>query len=346
MHTSWFFADNGKSWLGLSSMLLEVLSLFAVPLFMSIAGYLFASRNEHAYRYNMAFFRKMFLSVLSPYLMFSMFYILVGYVLNNHLYTGGEVIFDILTGSAVVHFNFFRALIGFYFVYPWLMKMFTRCRISNMLPAYFLAAALFQLTWKILNDSAVNEGWLAYVLMITTFLRYIVYFSLGIAASCYKEELLEWIGKNLKKLAGMLIIFVPLVFVCWMEKYYWKTQYVLEMICFPLNMFLYTTLIAMIFYCSASMDKKENLSKNFILYLGNYSFGIFLMHIFYMYLNSEYLLPKLGIAPNNIMFYPLMFILMLVMSIGSMELLVLLPFYEPLIGKIERKYLLSKKVSK
>jgi peptidoglycan/LPS O-acetylase OafA/YrhL len=55
-------------------------------------------------------------------------------------------------------------------------------------------------------------------------------------------------------------------------------------------MFLYTILIAMLFYHSEDIDRKNTLQKRFVLYLGNYSFGIFLIHIFFMYLCTEYLL--------------------------------------------------------
>ncbi|MFQ9524025.1 MAG: hypothetical protein ACLR2G_11830 [Phascolarctobacterium faecium] len=45
---------------------------------------------------------------------------------------------------------------------------------------------------------------------------------------------------------------------------------------------LYTILIAMLFYHSEDIDRKNTLQKRFVLYLGNYSFGIFLIHIFYV----------------------------------------------------------------
>ena len=114
MHTSWFFSSGGsENMVALSSMLLEVLSLFAVPLFMAIAGYLFTGRNKHAYIYSAAFFKKMLLSVLSPYLLFSTLYIVTAFVFDGHTYTLGEIVVDMLTGSAAVHLGFFRALIGF-----------------------------------------------------------------------------------------------------------------------------------------------------------------------------------------------------------------------------------------
>lgn len=344
MHTSWFFSSGGsENMVALSSMLLEVLSLFAVPLFMAIAGYLFTGRNKHAYIYSAAFFKKMLLSVLSPYLLFSTLYIVTAFVFDGHTYTLGEIVVDMLTGSAAVHLGFFRALIGFYLVYPFLIRFFTKCRESGWLKYYFAAAAVLQISWKVLNNIQFETVWISYLLMGTMFLRYLVYFSLGMAAYYYKKEFLEWIGRSRKFLVWLLIIFIPLVTVCWLEKYYWKTYYILEFICFPLNMFLYTILIAMLFYHSEDIDRKNTLQKRFVLYLGNYSFGIFLIHIFFMYLCTEYLLPLLHITPSMLTFYPLLFVLMLVLSLGSMEILARLPFHELLIGKVERRLLLRRK---
>ena len=147
MHTSWFFSSGGsENMVALSSMLLEVLSLFAVPLFMAIAGYLFTGRNKHAYIYSAAFFKKMLLSVLSPYLLFSTLYIVTAFVFDGHTYTLGEIVVDMLTGSAAVHLGFFRALIGFYLVYPFLIRIFTKCRESGWLKYYFAAAAVLQIS--------------------------------------------------------------------------------------------------------------------------------------------------------------------------------------------------------
>ena len=99
----------------------------------------------------------------------------------------------------------------------------------------------------------------------------------------------------------------------------------------------------MLFYHSEDIDRKNTLQKRFVLYLGNYSFGIFLIHIFFMYLCTEYLLPLLQITPSMLTFYPLLFVLMLVLSLGSMEILARLPFHELLIGKVERRLLLRRK---
>lgn len=118
----------------------------------------------------------MLLSVLSPYLLFSTLYIVTAFVFDGHTYTLGEIVVDMLTGSAAVHLGFFRALIGFYLVYPFLIRIFTKCRESGWLKYYFAAAAVLQISWKVLNNIQFETVWISYLLMGTMFLRYLVYF--------------------------------------------------------------------------------------------------------------------------------------------------------------------------
>ena len=87
-----------------------------------------------------------------PYLLFSTLYIVTAFVFDGHTYTLGEIVVDMLTGSAAVHLGFFRALIGFYLVYPFLIRIFTKCRESGWLKYYFAAAAVLQISWKVLNN--------------------------------------------------------------------------------------------------------------------------------------------------------------------------------------------------
>lgn len=76
MHTTWYFSHaHAESWVTISEMLLDIISLFAVPLVMFVSGYMFISHNRHADYYKWSFFRRMFLSVLSPYLLFSLLYL-------------------------------------------------------------------------------------------------------------------------------------------------------------------------------------------------------------------------------------------------------------------------------
>lgn len=57
MHTTWYFSHaHAESWVTISEMLLDIISLFAVPLVMFVSGYMFISHNRHADYYKWSFF--------------------------------------------------------------------------------------------------------------------------------------------------------------------------------------------------------------------------------------------------------------------------------------------------
>ena len=85
---------------------------------------------------------------------------------------------------------------------------------------------------------------------------------------------------------------------CWFAKYYLHILPLLEFVCFPLNLFLYSIIIAMLFRYACTLESQDSLSKRFMMYLGNYSFGLFLIHIIYMYVGSE-LLTLLHMSPQG-----------------------------------------------
>lgn len=334
MHTAWFFnKDHTETLVTVAGMMLDLLSLFAVPLFMFISGYLFVSRHRHANLYGISFAKKMCLSVLSPYLLFSLLYVAGMYFFGNEHYTPSDIFQMILTGSAAIHLGFFRALFGFFVFYPIIIKYFIKCRRSKRLAIYFLVVIALQIIWKILNNIDFTSDVITYAIMATTFLRYIAYFSFGIAAWLYRRQYLRWLDTHYWLLCLMLLIFIPLTALCWVAKYYWHNYPILEFICFPLNLFLYTIIISLLFRYADTLEKQDTLSKRFVAYIGNYSFGIFLLHIMFMYLGVEGL-SLLGITPEKLLFYPVLFIVMLSLSIGSMELLVRLPLHQYLIGSV------------
>lgn len=335
MHTTWFFNQNDKETIvSLSAMLIDILSLFAVPLFMFISGYIFISKHKHAYVYGLDFFKKMILSVLSPYILFSLIYIFGTYYYSNAHYTLQEIIQLLITGSAAVHLGFFRALFGFYIFYPLIIRYFSKACKTNQLNIYFAAVIFLQLLWKSLNNLNITDSYFTYPLMLLTFLRYISYFSFGMVAWVYHKQLISWLDQHNRLLSVLLLVCFPLVAFCWQAKYYWHSYDILEFICFPLNLILYTIIIAIIFRYTAKLTQENSLQSHIITYIGNYSFGIFLMHIIFMH-GAIVILQALKIMPASILFYPLLFILMLLFSIISMEIIRMLPLHHYLVGKVQ-----------
>lgn len=155
MHTTWYFSHaHAESWVTISEMLLDIISLFAVPLVMFVSGYMFISHNRHADYYKWSFFRRMFLSVLSPYLLFSLLYLGGAWFFSNASFTLKQVAYLIVTGSSAVHMAFFRALFGFYAIYPLLLRYFNRCRLHHRLHRFIIQVILLQLFWKSATISA------------------------------------------------------------------------------------------------------------------------------------------------------------------------------------------------
>lgn len=341
MHTTWFFNSSSKeTFVSISAMLLDIISLFAVPLFMFISGYIFISKHKHAYVYSLDFFRKMLASVLSPYLLFSLIYILGTYYYTNPHYTLTEILRQLITGSAAVHLSFFRALFGFFIFYPVIIKYFLKAAAVHKLKLYFIVVIILQILWKSINNLSLTPAPFIYTVMLFTFLRYICYFSFGMAAWKYQAQLLTWIDRHNKLLLWLSAVCFPLIAFCWQAKYYWHSYTVLEFLCFPLNLILYTIIIAVIFSYTAKLNTSDSLSTHIITYVGNYSFGIFLMHIIFMHCAIS-VLHYFQISPSLWIFYPLLFIFMFALSIISMEMIALLPLHQYLVGNIKKISLLK-----
>lgn len=334
MHTTWYFNQaHTQSWIALSEMLLDIISLFAVPLVMFISGYVFISHNRHADYYKLPFFRKMFFSVLSPYVLFSLLYLAGSWYFSNTVYSPQQLTYLLLTGSSAVHMSFFRALFGFYAVYPMLLSYLNHCRLQHKLLRFLLQVILLQILWKSCNNLGLTNPYAVLALELTTFLRYIAYFSFGMLACIYHKRLLRWLDTHHALLSAALLLLLPLTAICWLAKYYWHSLPMLEFICFPLNLLLYTSIIALLFRHAHTLQAQDSLSQRFIMYLGNYSFGLFLIHIIFMYAGVQ-LLAALRLTPEKLLFYPLLFIFMLSLSLLSMELLVRRSWGHYLIGHV------------
>lgn len=335
MHTTWYFnSAQQRSWVTISEMLLDIISLFAVPLVMFVSGYVFTSHNRHADYYKLSFFRKMFFSVLSPYLLFSLIYIAGFCFFNDFAYTPREIAYQLITGSSAVHMAFFRALFGFYAIYPLLMHYFNRCRLQHKLDRFIIQVILLQILWKCCNNLGLTNPYAVALLDITTFLRYLAYFSFGLLACIYQKKLLRWIDQHHTLLNIGFLLNLPLIAVCWYFKYYAHSLRILEFVCFPLNLFLYTIIITMLFDYVHTLKSQDSFSKRFMIYLGNYSFGIFLIHVVYMYVGDK-VLSLLGLSPQRGLFYPLLFLIMLGLSLLTMELLARVSWGHYFIGHVE-----------
>ena len=90
----------------------------------------------------------------------------------------------------------------------------------------------------------------------------------------------------------------------------------------------------MLFDYVHTLKSQDSFSKRFMIYLGNYSFGIFLIHVVYMYVGDK-VLTLLGLSPQRGLFYPLLFLIMLGLSLLTMELLARVSWGHYFIGHVD-----------
>ncbi len=79
-------------------------------------------------------------------------------------------------------------------------------------------------------------------------------------------------------------------------------------------------------------EKKPNTITKWLQIIGNYSFGIYLVHGFIVYALALILLPEIGFDINNWLFYPVVFCVVLGLSLVFVYLIKKMPHYELIIG--------------
>lgn len=96
------------------------------------------------------------------------------------------------------------------------------------------------------------------------------------------------------------------------------------------EMLYITTLIFLVFYISNILynSKKANL----ISFIGSYSFGVYLIHAYFVVM-VEINLHRFGIKLDNTLFYPCVLIFSLIISLATVIIIKQLPYHEYIIGK-------------
>mgnify|MGYP000638738760 CR=1 FL=1 len=156
MHTTWYFSHaHAESWVTISEMLLDIISLFAYPGNVCFGIYV----HQHI---------AMQIIISGPssqdvpvgaFAVFavSLLYLGGAWFFSNASFTLKQAAYLIATGSSAVHMAFFRAMFGFYAIYPLLLLYFNRCRLHHRLHRFIIQVILLQLFWKICNNISCSN---------------------------------------------------------------------------------------------------------------------------------------------------------------------------------------------
>ena len=349
IHVSTYFTRMDTiSWLAALYMSIKVLSHFAVPLFIVISG--FVLYNKYSDDIDIKrFYKNRLKSVLPQYLIFSTFYLAATYIGSIVLTIPvnldiPHIIYRYLTGGCFYHLWFFVLIIQLYLLYPAIVQLYNYCdvrgRILELITAVFLIGVLYNICpipdIFILGVSTQILG------VATEFIAYVFYLILGMTIRSGYDELLKSVPKTSLYYASIPLLCCTIIGIFDYAQRYFNfdiTQFLPVMggywhwLTAMINPLYYMVIFASCFYISLSIVSSRSVAFKLLKKIGAYSFGIYLVHAFILYV-LVLVFPRFGFDWNNWLFYPLMCIITLVLSYLSVEILQKFPYSEYLTGSI------------
>jgi peptidoglycan/LPS O-acetylase OafA/YrhL len=321
---------------------------FAVPHFIFISGVVLYNKYNEGFSLS-TFYKKRFSSVLPPYLVWSTFYyfyplvILTLYsaLLPNRWfgptsYGSGLNLSGYVAGLAVGvgHLWFILLIMQFYLLYPLLARMYNRfCKK----PIYVLSLLLLvQVAFSsLLLTTAPNA-------FQVVFLSGIFYFVFGFFIAEHYETLKQKVTRVSLKSISLVVV---LATICYAVIFYhipWVSNAASAVIS-PWT-WLYQILgpfyclLLIIFYLRISLGLGEpnRLFARYLEKIGEDSFGIYLT-LFVFLTAFTFVLIRVGVNYDNLLFYPTLALLVLISSYWSVQVLYHLPFSAIVVGKPRKK---------
>ena len=340
IHTTGYFTKVEQlNTLVLLNLWTDVFSQFAVPLFIFISGFVLAKNYSGDFSW-LEFYKKRVRSILPQYLLFSLLYTLY----NNWQVLGSSslsakltlVIKNIWRAEASYHLWFFAIIIHLYFFYPLIIKAYAFFKRRNRAEWLIVLLLIVQTSFMVGLHTSFLSG------IKLNCLGFLFYFGLGIyVLDCFSSIRSGYPGQTPLLWAIVLILTIGSSFTIVIGL---KNGYSYNMI--PDYFFIGPELIYPVFrvitflllfnVAGSLLKRRKNFWVRVINRVGDYSFGIYLIHIFF---NQSFIkfLNNYQIDYNQWVFYPTVFGVTFILSYLSIRLLSFLPFSYYLIGVQSRK---------
>ncbi|SFE11819.1 Peptidoglycan/LPS O-acetylase OafA/YrhL, contains acyltransferase and SGNH-hydrolase domains [Paenibacillus catalpae] len=245
-----------------------------------------------------SFYKKRLLYIIIPYLVFSLFYFTIlhfTYYPDRSLSTEFDIFIDkILTGKAYTHLYFVYINIQFYLMFPlflWLMKKYPRTVKWAIPTGIALQWGFFMLNKYGLETPVPNRGSWSF--------SYFSYYLLGAALGIYYPKIKQWVIIAREHATAARVATWIALWVCWIAAglthvyLYYETR--LHRDSFNTTLFdlvwnIHGVLTALVliqlsFILSRKLPK---VLTRLIARLGALSFGIYLIHPFFLLVYRQY----------------------------------------------------------
>lgn len=313
------------SWLPVTLATIDIYAHFAVPLFVTISGFLLAMKYDGNYRIG-AFYKKRINRIFYPFIIWSIIYLLLD---PSNFSDPVQVVLKIITGSAYYHLWFFFLIIQLYLIFPFLRKFLKNKNITIVIMILAIQVIFRQYKTGLFDSEDLS------LIFENLFFTYIFFFSLGI-----------WINDNINKVeksfskittSKNILIFSISILISFAFSYNWLAVHnsffeeipifgLLEMILLPLT---FITIFVNLLTLSISI-KSGNL-KELLFLLSKYSFGIYLSHALILRI-AVFILKKIGITWQNAACYPSAFIITIIESLVFCYIVERTPLSKPLLS--------------
>jgi surface polysaccharide O-acyltransferase-like enzyme len=350
IHSVSFFseADPGSP-LGIVLVFVLLIFIVAVPLFVWISGFVLALQYFSSMDVKV-FFRRRFSTIIPSYLFFSVAYVFFSAFdpqsSSWHFPKIQTFLVLILTGSSYSHLWFILLLIQFYLLFPLLCNPKVKASLIKHSLIWIASAFILQTFWQLFIPSLASSLFLdstydrAIILLISrSFPAYLGFFVTGLVMGArYKKKGQHAIQIKTALLVLVLVVLtgISLIGIQWIQgihkfgSIYTTTEAHrwIEKILYPV---VYLSMIFLYLKISVSPKTKGELKKH-LAYLGDRSFGIYLLHAGVL-IFLAHILKMMGITPNQVAFYVLLFSATLILSLLLEEIMARIPFTSKLIGR-------------
>jgi probable poly-beta-1,6-N-acetyl-D-glucosamine export protein len=302
---------------------IDTLSLFAVPAFIFISGFVLYNNYSIKFKIKQYFFRR-FKSIVPQYIIFSTFYMMIASVYGSKI-SGKSLnlgISDILnryfTGEAAYHLWFFILIIQLYILYPLILIIYNYLKAKNKVSLFLIATFVLGILFSSYDVLELRNK-------APLFVGYLFYFVIGMFTRSNYEfiRLKFFLSKYIFWMCIILIVGTLLINVDVANAHFSLNLFnfdsifaqIWKILLSTISVLYFTVIITFILYISIYLSKSESLS--FIDKIGSYSFAIYLLHAFFIYL-VVLIFSNLHFNWNNLLFYPFVFILMHISNPGTL----------------------------
>jgi peptidoglycan/LPS O-acetylase OafA/YrhL len=316
-----------------------------IPLFVLISGLVLGLKYRNKFSLT-GFYKRRARSVLPQYLIFSFIYMLHSKYSPNgsgHGYLSDEpltfvyLFYRFITGTASPILWFMILIIQLYILYPYLCAMVFNSETRKRAWKILIYALLIQTGWNFFryDITALFQGSSTFInMMLATklksiFLSSLAYFMFGIYVSNHFDSTKDWL-RGLKAVKLLLII-LPYTFLELYGEYTGRGLIYFKLIR-VLQPFFVISFIILLYKVAVTLVWTKYRLKRLLIFLGDYSFGIYLVHFLLLREITGIIQVVNGTYFYKWEFFVLIFAATVVISVVLLRLVNILPYGELLTG--------------